>query len=178
MMGERPDLCSSAVLKIGLFVFSLFVSTAFSAPINKFVPWGENPAPPTLNVTTLKGEATSLKKFLGKVVILNFWATWCAPCLKEIPSLLALKRRLPAKYFAVVFVNYGESKTQIEKKWAEIGEGEITLIDPGAQNIRAWIDIGLPTTVVLNQDHKIVYKIVGDIDWSQPDIVSIIKSIR
>ena len=67
---------------------------------------------------------------------------------------------------------------QIEKKWAQIGEGEITLIDPGAKNSRPWIDIGLPTTVVLNQDHKIVYKIVGDVDWSQPDIVSLIKSVH
>jgi thiol-disulfide isomerase/thioredoxin len=177
MKGKYPGLCGSDMLKISFFVFGLFVSTAVSAPIDKFVPWGENPIPPPLNVATLNGEPTSLEKFSGKVVILNFWATWCAPCLKEIPSLLALKRQLPDKKFAVLFVNYGESQIQIEKIWAQIGEGEITLIDPGAKNSRPWIDIGLPTTVVLNQDHKIVYKIVGDIDWSQPDIVSIIKSV-
>ena len=168
----------STMLKIGFIACGLFVSMAFSAPIDKFVLWEGNSTPPSLSVTNLNGKAMSLDSFSGKVVILNFWATWCAPCLKEIPSLLALKGQLPENKFAVLFVNYGESKTQIEKKWPEISEGEITLMDPGAKNIRPWIDIGLPTTVVLDKNHKIIYKIVGDIDWSQPDIVSIIKSVE
>ncbi len=168
----------STMLKIGFIACSLFVSIAFSAPIDKFVLWEGNSTPPSLSVTNLNGKAMSLDSFSEKVVILNFWATWCAPCLKEIPSLLALKGKLSESKFAVLFVNYGESKTQIEKKWSEISEGEITLMDPGAKNIRPWIDIGLPTTVVLDKNHKIIYKIVGDIDWSQPDIVSIIKSVE
>jgi hypothetical protein len=54
----------------------------------------------------------------------------------------------------------------------------MTLIDPEIKDVKAWIDVGLPTTVILNRKHQIVYKIIGDIDWSESEIVDVIKSIR
>lgn len=166
------------MLKLGFVTISMIASLAIGAPIDKFVVWDKNPTPPPLNVTTLSGEKISLTDFSDKTIVLNFWATWCAPCLKEIPSLLELRKQLPKKKFVVLFVNYGETKDRVESTWNKIGAGAMTLIDPEIKDVKAWIDVGLPTTVILNQKHQIVYKIVGDIDWSESEIVDVIKSIR
>ena len=166
------------MLKIGFIIISMIASLAEGAAIDRFVIWDKNPAPPQLNVRTLSGEAVSLADFSGRIVVLNFWATWCAPCLKEIPSLLALKKQLPKQKFVVLFANYGESKERVENAWTKIGKGAITFIDPETKNTKSWIDIGLPTTVILNQEHQIIYKIVGDIDWSETEVVNTIKNIR
>ena len=166
------------MLKLGFLTNSMIASLAIGAPIDKFVVWDKNPTPPPLNVTTLSGEKISLTDFSDKTIVLNFWATWCAPCLKEIPSLLELRKQLPKKKFVVLFVNYGETKDRVESTWGKIGEGAMTLIDPEIKDVKAWIDVGLPTTVILNQKHQIVYKIIGDIDWSESEIVDVIKSIR
>jgi thiol-disulfide isomerase/thioredoxin len=166
------------MLKLGFLTISMIASLAIGAPIDKFVVWDKNPTPPPLNVTTLSGEKISLTDFSDKTIVLNFWATWCAPCLKEIPSLLELRKQLPKKKFVVLFVNYGETKDRVESTWNKIGEGAMTLIDPEIKDVKAWIDVGLPTTVILNQKHQIVYKIIGDIDWSESEIVDVIKSIR
>lgn len=166
------------MLKLGFLTISMIASLAIGAPIDKFVVWDKNPTPPPLNVTTLSGEKISLIDFSDKTIVLNFWATWCAPCLKEIPSLLELRKQLPKKKFVVLFVNYGETKDRVESTWNKIGAGAMTLIDPEIKDVKAWIDVGLPTTVILNQKHQIVYKIIGDIDWSESEIVDVIKSIR
>ena len=166
------------MLKLGFVTISMIASLAIGAPIDKFVVWDKNPTPPPLNVTTLSGEKISLTDFSDKTIVLNFWATWCAPCLKEIPSLLELRKQLPKKKFVVLFVNYGEKKDRVESTWGKIGEGAMTLIDPEIKDVKAWIDVGLPTTVILNRKHQIVYKIIGDIDWSESEIVDVIKSIR
>ena len=166
------------MLKLGFVTISMIASLAIGAPIDKFVVWDKNPTPPPFNVTTLSGEKISLTDFSDKTIVLNFWATWCAPCLKEIPSLLELRKQLPKKKFVVLFVNYGETKDRVESTWNKIGAGAMTLIDPEIKDVKAWIDVGLPTTVILNQKHQIVYKIIGDIDWSESEIVDVIKSIR
>ena len=166
------------MLKLGFVTISMIASLAIGAPIDKFVVWDKNPTPPPLNVTTLSGEKISLTDFSDKTIVLNFWATWCAPCLKEIPSLLELRKQLPKKKFVVLFVNYGETKDRVESTWNKIGAGAMTLIDPEIKDVKAWIDIGLPTTVILNQKHQIIYKIIGDNDWSESEIVDVIKSIR
>ncbi|OUT79310.1 MAG: hypothetical protein CBB82_01780 [Betaproteobacteria bacterium TMED22] len=163
--------------KFGLIITSMIATIAVGAPIDKFVVWDKSPAPPPLNVATLSGGKVSLTDFSGRNIVLNFWASWCAPCLKEIPSLLELKRQLPDEKFEVLFANYGESKEQVKNTWLNIGEGAVTFIDPGGKGTKAWIDIGLPTTVILNKEHEIIYKIVGDIDWSTTEVVNIIKSI-
>ncbi len=165
------------MVKIGVFLFTFLASFAHSAQLDRFVTWDKNPTPPALNVTNLSGQEVKLSDFSNQVVIINFWATWCAPCIKEIPSLLSLKKQLPEKKFTVLFVNYGETKERVQKHWGKIGQGETTLIDPGGIHTKPWIDIGLPTTVVLNQKHQIIYKIVGDLDWSHADVVSIIKRL-
>ena len=166
------------MLKLGFVTISMIASLAIGAPIDKFVVWDKNPTPPPLNVTTLSGEKISLTDFSDKTIVLNFWATWCAPCLKEIPSLLELRKQLPKKKFVVLFVNYGETKDRVESTWNKIGAGAMTLIDPEIKDVKAWIDVGLPTTVILNQKHQIIYKIIGDIDWSESEIVDVIKNIR
>lgn len=156
----------------------MMASLAEGTVMDRFVIWDKNPVPPPLNITTLSGEAVSLSDYSGQVVVLNFWATWCAPCLKEIPSLIALKKQLPEKQFVVLFANYGESIERVENAWTKIGEGAITLVDPETKDTKAWIDIGLPTTVILNQEHQIIYKIVGDLDWSETEVVNTIKNVR
>jgi hypothetical protein len=91
---------------------------------------------------------------------------------------LELRRQLPKQEFAVLFVNYGETKDRVESIWTKIGGGVTTLIDPELKDVKVWIDVGLPTTIILNQEHQIIYKIVGDIDWAEAEIVDLIKKIR
>jgi thiol-disulfide isomerase/thioredoxin len=79
------------MIKFGFIFVSLFASLAYSAPLEKFITWDKDSTPPALNVTTLNGKQVSLSDFSDQIVVLNFWATWCAPCIKEIPLPLKSK---------------------------------------------------------------------------------------
>src|SRR5262249_2965817 len=117
--------------------------------------------------------------FKGRIVILNFWATWCAPCVKEMPSLERLTARLPGEKFVVMAVSQDKGGASIVKPFlGRIGVRSLTLyVGPSGRLSRDLGIRGLPTTVVIARDGTVLGKVEGAAEWDAEDVVAYLLSL-
>ena len=128
-----------------------------------------------------EGEAIDLADFRGKAVLVNFWATWCAPCLKELPSLDELQQELGGDDFQVVAIASDASGT--EKAQAYLDRLEIKNLklytDPSLQMMMAMGGANiLPLSVLYDARGQEVGRLVGEADWSSPEAIELVGSAR
>lgn len=116
----------------------------------------------------LDGGRRSLAEFRGKWVLLNFWATWCAPCRKEMPTLSALQADLGGDSFAVVTIATGRNSPQgIRRFFEETGVTNLPLfVDPDHALARPMGVFGLPVTMILDPGGREVARMMGEADWN------------
>lgn len=159
-------------------VLFLFSTLTMANPVDRFGKLDPEYQLPKLEGRYLSGEPFSLEKYSGKKLIINFWATWCGPCVKEMPALIRLSKNLSSSDFELIFVNYGETQKRVSDFWEKNYPDSTTLIDPGAKKMKSWIDKGLPTTYILNSDHEPEFKILGDLEWEHPSITQKLRTIN
>jgi thiol-disulfide isomerase/thioredoxin len=129
------------------------------------------PAPaPALELRDLKGTQHKLADYRGKVVLVNFWATWCVPCRDEMPSIERLRASLEGRPFAVLAVNLAEPEDRIRKFVAAVPVGFPVLLDRDAKATRSWQAKALPTTYLVAPDGTVRYRHLGELDWSKPEV--------
>ena len=139
-------------------------------------PWGGGPAP-ALSLKGLEGGAHSLAAYRGKVVLINFWATWCEPCRLEMPSIQRLRDRLGAKGFAVLAVNVDEPDARVRRFVKETGLDLTIVMDPNKTTMRNWGVRYLPVTFIVGPDGRVRYRVVGDLDWDSDTVVGVISQL-
>ena len=132
-------------------------------------PWDEVITPP-LELTDLQGVRHRIRDYRGKVVLVNFWATWCAPCREEMPSLEQLRASLAGRPFAMLAVNLGEAEPQVRKYLETVPVAFTVLLDRNGSTAKPWQARMLPVTYVLGPKGEPVYRHVGGRDWSQPEV--------
>lgn len=140
-------------------------------PVVRFV---KNPemAPP-LEGTDLAGKPVDKSNWPGKAVLVNFWATWCPPCVEEMPSLEGLHRALSGEGLVVLGVSIDDDGAALEAFVRRAGVTFPILRDPGARGpAAAWRTTGWPETFILDREGKIVRKIVGPTRWDTPEAIS------
>jgi cytochrome c biogenesis protein CcmG/thiol:disulfide interchange protein DsbE len=121
--------------------------------------------PPPLKGHTLDARELSLTALRGKVVILNFWASWCLECRPEMPMLEKLHRELGPRGLAIVGVNARESKDAVGCYARELGLSFPLVLDPASQINTQYGVVGLPTTFVIARDGRAVAFAVGPREW-------------
>ena len=114
----------------------------------------------------MEGRSHRLQDYRGKVVLVNFWATWCAPCVEEMPSMERLRRALAARPFAVLAVNLGESPEAIAAFLARVPVGFAVLRDADGTAARAWGARYLPASYLVDGEGRVRYAVTGALDWS------------
>ena len=112
-----------------------------------------------------EGNTINLKEYKSKIYILNFWATWCAPCKKEMPSLDKLHKNDNIEVFAINVEEKNKNKTKKFFKDLDIKNLSI-YFDPELELTKSLSLRGLPTTIILNQDKKEVARIIGEVDFN------------
>ena len=128
---------------------------------------------------TIDGGTGTLADYDGKVVVLNFWATWCAPCRHEMPMLSELQTELGGDNFEVVTIATGRNPPQAMKAFfAEIGVDNLPLHrDPRSKIAREMGVLGLPVTMVLDENGQEIARLVGDANWSSDAAQAIMRSL-
>ena len=126
----------------------------------------------------LKGRKVGLKDFKGKVIFLNFWATWCGPCREEMPSMEALYQQFKEKdfVFLTVSVDYGG----IEPVKEFIKKNHYTLpvlLDPKCETLEVFGVKGIPTTIIIDKAGKMIGKAVGPRNWKNSEFIALLKML-
>lgn len=106
---------------------------------------------PELEFQTLNGQPAALEQFSGQVVLLNAWATWCPPCLKELPTLEAYYNKYSEAGFVLVGINIGESRKSVQDFLEQTPLGFPIWLDPGETTLRALSTYSLPYSIVIDR---------------------------
>jgi thiol-disulfide isomerase/thioredoxin len=125
------------------------------------------------------GAEHRLSDWQGKVVLLNFWATWCAPCRKEMPMLDALQTEFGGEDFEVVTIATGRNSVEgIRRFFEEIGVDALpVLLDPKQELARDMGVFGLPITVILDRDGREIARLRGEADWQSESAKTIVSAL-
>lgn len=144
----------------------------------------EKPEPPArgapapgFELADLEGDRHRLADFAGQVVVLNFWATWCPPCVDEMPSLQQLADRLGPEGLAVVAVSVDERYADIEPFVEEHRLRFLVLHDLGKRVSRRYAVLQFPETWIVGRDGRLAAHIVGARDWSAPESLEVFRSL-
>ncbi len=135
------------------------------------------PAAPSFLLPDIDGATRTLSEFEGRVVIANFWATWCPPCRAEIPSMQRSWEKLEPRGAQMLALHVGGDADQI---WAFLAEFNVTfpvLIDHSGAVARMWQTIGLPTTYVVDPQGRKNLRAIGERTWDHPDILAQILAL-
>jgi len=172
----KNNLCK-ALLILGLFSISMLEAkpplmtslTKIEVPIDA----------PKLYLEDDDEEMVDIKQFKGKVTIVNFWATWCPPCTREMGSLDNLYRTYKDKDLVILAVNVGEDSDAVFDFASRLKLELITpiLYDKDSKAMEIWKAIGLPSTYVINKKGKVVYKAVGGRDFNNEKITKVIEAL-
>lgn len=123
------------------------------------------------------GKTYQLSKFKGKLVLLNFWATWCPPCREEMPAMERAWQKLKDGNIIFLAVNVGETIDQIFPFTASYPVSFPLLMDEKGEVVKQYPVIGLPTTYIISTEGKVTHRIVGSRDWDHPSIVKRLKDL-
>ena len=129
-------------------------------------PW-KGGAAPVLALKDLDGSVVDLAALGGRVVLINFWATWCEPCRDEMPSLERLRHKLKGRPFELVMVNYGESSATVSRFMSKLGLSIPVVLDPEKKVAQEWKVGGLPMTFLVDATGRVRFSTFGEHDWSE-----------
>ena len=134
-------------------------------------------APPPLALDDLDGRRHTLEDHRGRVIVLNFWASWCAPCVAEMPSLQLMRERLGAGSIEVLGVNYGEAPQRVRAFVQRMDVDYPILLDAFHLARRDWHVTALPATWIIDRQGRLRHRVVGEIDWLDIAVLARIESL-
>ena len=159
------------MLFIALFWVFCLPAQAFSLQ-----PVPARPAP-ALAVPLATGGYVDLAMLRGRVVLVNYWASWCPPCLMEMPSMDRLARIMGKYPFALLAVNAGESPAWVRGFVNQTRPGFPVGLDAGRRHMRAWGGMVMPTSFLVDKAGRIRYSVIGPVEWDSPEVLGVIANL-
>jgi len=134
---------------------------------------------PDFTLSDMQSKSHTLSNYKGKVVMLNFWATYCGPCIKEMPSMQRLKDKMAGKPFVILAVDMAEEPANVA---AFLDKHDIKvdfplLLDPDGTVVEQWMISAVPTTFILDTTGTIRYALFGGLEWDSPDVVNTLETL-
>lgn len=133
-------------------------------------------AAPDFTVQDSQNKVT-LSQFHGQVVVLNFWATWCAPCVEEIPSLVEMQRRMKAKGVTVLAVSVDVDEGAYKQFVKDHNVNLMTVRDPSGKSNGLYGTFKFPETYVIDRNGVMRRKFIGAVDWTVPEITEFLGKL-
>jgi peroxiredoxin len=159
------------VLGVGGFVLYMSLQSPRSTVI------GEGDAAPDWNLRSVKGAPVSLSQLRGEIVFLNFWATWCAPCLEEMPSMERLYAQFEGRGLKMVAVSVDDDEVAVKNFLSENNITLPILLDPGGKVSRRYGTFKYPETYLIDGRGVVAKKIVGPRNWDDRTLHGVIEAL-
>ncbi|HEY9148501.1 MAG TPA: TlpA disulfide reductase family protein [Gammaproteobacteria bacterium] len=158
-----------------LLLTLLFGTPLYAAELMEY----EGAALPDFSLTDMQGKSHKLGDYRGKVVMVNFWATYCGPCIKEMPSMQRLKEKLSDRPFAILAIDMAEERATVEAflQKHNIQVNFPILLDPEGGVVESWMITAVPTTFIIDPQGEIRYALFGGIEWDKPDVIETISGL-
>lgn len=140
----------------------------------------ETPLPaPDFSLTDMDGKAHALADYRGKVVLVNFWATWCPPCRKEMPSLERVYQHFKGKPFAVLAINQWETVDHVFSYMGDLNvDPSFPILFDSESKVADQFGVrGLPTSFLVDAQGRIVYRAVGGREFDHPEVEKLIEGL-
>jgi len=133
------------------------------------------PAP--LDLDDVSGKRIIRNDFTGKVTMINFWATWCGPCVEEIPSLNRLRQKLADRPFELISINFAEDRQTVASFLERVEVDFPVLLDVDGDYAHRWRVVTYPSTFVIDSQGLIRYGVNAAIDWDDPEILPKLEAL-
>ncbi|MGU9957435.1 MAG: TlpA family protein disulfide reductase [Arenicellales bacterium WSBS_2016_MAG_OTU3] len=170
------------VKKIFFYVFTLCLLTVSQQSFSLGKDLNYQSHKPTAPVTALEdmhGVEFDIDDYKNQVVLVNFWATWCSPCIEELPTMQTVWESFDRNEFEIIAINAGETRKQVLEflgKFETRLDFRITLDEPG-ETFKAWKVRALPASFVVDKQGKTIYKAEGGRDFAAPQIRDLIQKL-
>jgi len=136
------------------------------------------PVAPRFSLPDMQDQPRELSDYLGKPIIISFWATWCPPCRKEIPYFNRAREKLKGDDIVMLFVNINEGKETIADYIKKVPINLTILRDETAGQLTNWNLTGLPTTFILDPEGRVAYQAMGERVWDSDDILDKVRGLK
>lgn len=178
-LAGRGRLLASALLVVAVWSSASAEQPAVTALLTRLdlVGYRSGTKPPHFSGHTLDARVLSLTDLRGKVVIVNFWASWCLECRPEMPILEGLHREFAWRGLAVIGINAREDKQAVATYATELRLTFPLVLDQAGKNNRLYGVIGLPTSFVLGRDGRAVAFGVGPRQWGSPPARALVEAL-
>jgi len=163
-------LKAGIVLLMGAFVFVLYAS------IHERVI-GVDDTAPNFTITADNGRTISVGSFGGRLLVLNFWATWCTPCIEEVPSLDQFAKEMAGSGVVVLGVSVDKDPKAYRAFLSRANVSFMTARDPDAKISADYGTFKVPESYIIDSKGKVVQKIIGEENWSDGRMLSYVKSL-
>ena len=148
------------------------------AKLGEFVPSTQPRAAPAISLADTSGHSVELSELQGKLVIVNLWATWCGPCLREMPSLERLQSRFGERIAVLAVSEDRGGNKSVEPFIAKLGLKSVKIyIDPKSEVGHAFGVRGLPTSFLIDREGKVLGRVEGAAEWDSPEILGVLEPL-
>jgi peroxiredoxin len=163
-------------LKAGIGLLMVALALAIAGSMRDHITDVGDSAP-AFSITTDQGRRITPTDFGGRVLVLNFWATWCPPCVEETPSLSEFQKRLAGSGVVVVSISVDKNPKLYDRFLRRFSPSFQTARDPDEGIANSYGTYQYPETYVIDRNGKVVQKVIGSRNWMDPDNISSIQSL-
>ena len=164
-----------------IFIFIVLFSLAgpFSLPAQatNLKPVKGKVAAPALVLQDLQGKKHDLKDYKGQVVLVQFWATYCGPCRKEMPSMNKMMKKMGDVPFKILAVDMGETEEEVKQFVSEVKPEFTILMDEDGKSIGDWRVFAAPSNFIIDPEGNIRYTLFGGVEWDSDELIEKIKAV-